>query len=383
MTSAFYESRAKSKTFPDLIQRFSDCNPHEAFMLGEMTYRETFEPFQTTGDPTREDSFVRTGYRDISTKEELAVILFGEVAPSSSGTMISAKGNYFTANAITDQNAVKDVLVLRCPIGCEDTLLSQFFMNQLSTLEEIIECDASADPHFKDTYNITSFLVPPQFGTYDILRMRITLPKKYEVPRSVTGTQGGGTSLPLPKKRRIATASSSSHPSSEERVNASTTGKDSPHLGSPSFASPPSLKSAGEYYPPSALPDYGGDHFRLNKAMLVQQNITGIDGKTLIPPWDMWDKLRPGTIVFVDATLVCWTIPPRRDARVPKSKKVYQIQANAIRVVCESEDDAERSAELKLSDENRPAPIASSSKKSSSSFVAFNQKSTEEASMGS
>lgn len=45
--------------------------------------------------------------------------------------------------------------------------------------------------------------------------------------------------------------------------------------------------------------------FDLQKNKLVQLDIRDIDNK-LIAPWDLYNKLRPGTVVLVVATLVTW-----------------------------------------------------------------------------
>lgn len=42
----------------------------------------------------------------------------------------------------------------------------------------------------------------------------------------------------------------------------------------------------------------------------------------LIPPWDIYSKLRPGTIVLVKATLVVWHIPKSKRDKGDKDKKV-------------------------------------------------------------
>ncbi len=65
--------------------------------------------------------------------------------------------------------------------------------------------------------------------------------------------------------------------------------------------------AVGSFYDPNLLPDHRGDYFKHVNAKLVQLDIRN-EENNLIPPWDMYDKLRPGTIVLVDASLVCWHI---------------------------------------------------------------------------
>jgi hypothetical protein len=64
----------------------------------------------------------------------------------------------------------------------------------------------------------------------------------------------------------------------------------------------------GAFYSLESLPDHRGSYFQQKNAKLVQQDIWDEDNK-LIPPWEMYDKLRIGTIILVDSTLICWHIP--------------------------------------------------------------------------
>jgi len=61
------------------------------------------------------------------------------------------------------------------------------------------------------------------------------------------------------------------------------------------------------FYDPDLLPDHRGDYFKHVHAKLVQLDIRD-ENDMLIPPWDMYDNLRPGTVVLIDASLVCWHI---------------------------------------------------------------------------
>jgi hypothetical protein len=74
---------------------------------------------------------------------------------------------------------------------------------------------------------------------------------------------------------------------------------------------------AGALYHPDLLPDHHGDLFQHKHAKLVQQDIKDAN-ETLVAPWQMQEKLCPGTIVVVDATLVCWHIAGKGLARARK-----------------------------------------------------------------
>ena len=61
------------------------------------------------------------------------------------------------------------------------------------------------------------------------------------------------------------------------------------------------------FYDPNLLHDHWGDYFKHVHAKLVQLDICD-DDDVLIPPWNIVDKLRPGTVILIDASLVCWHI---------------------------------------------------------------------------
>jgi len=87
----------------------------------------------------------------------------------------------------------------------------------------------------------------------------------------------------------------------------------------------------GGYYNPELLPDYLPNDFDLKKDKLVQHNVIDVDGK-LIPCWDNFNKLRPGTLVLCIVSLHVWNIA-NRDGRF---KRFYTLNAHSVRVLKES-----------------------------------------------
>lgn len=61
----------------------------------------------------------------------------------------------------------------------------------------------------------------------------------------------------------------------------------------------------GGLYDPALLPDFDPSIFGLNAAKLAQQEVLDPD-ENLIAPWDMPEKLRPGTLVAVEANLIVY-----------------------------------------------------------------------------
>jgi len=73
----------------------------------------------------------------------------------------------------------------------------------------------------------------------------------------------------------------------------------------------------GAYYDPHLLPDFGGPAFRLVNAKLLQREIVDAEGN-LIPPWEMYDKLRPGTLVLMKVQLLTFELPDRQKSGLRK-----------------------------------------------------------------
>lgn len=51
------------------------------------------------------------------------------------------------------------------------------------------------------------------------------------------------------------------------------------------------------------LYDYGGPIFRHISSKLAQNELVDVDGSSLIPPWEEYEKLRPGTLVIATISL--------------------------------------------------------------------------------
>jgi hypothetical protein len=73
----------------------------------------------------------------------------------------------------------------------------------------------------------------------------------------------------------------------------------------------------GAYYDPHLLPDYGGPCFDHQEARLKQLDVCQKDRK-LVPPWKLYDTLKPGTVILADVSLHCYIYPkktPNEDGR--------------------------------------------------------------------
>ena len=105
----------------------------------------------------------------------------------------------------------------------------------------------------------------------------------------------------------------------------------------------------GGLYDPTLLPDFDPAIFGLVSAKLAQQDVVGVDGN-LVAPWDLADKLRPGTLVAIEANLIvysfCKPSDPSTVSRIPhicdqpcsdpKSIQTFQLQVRRVQVLEES-----------------------------------------------
>jgi hypothetical protein len=75
--------------------------------------------------------------------------------------------------------------------------------------------------------------------------------------------------------------------------------------------------TAGAYYEPRVLPDYGGAFFNLINNKLRQQDVRDPDD-ALIAPWNMYGALRPGTLIMAEVTLHAFHITDKKETGVER-----------------------------------------------------------------
>ncbi|KAF9005691.1 hypothetical protein BDQ17DRAFT_1353584 [Cyathus striatus] len=91
---------------------------------------------------------------------------------------------------------------------------------------------------------------------------------------------------------------------------------------------------AGALYDPALLKDYSPDYFQFKRAKLVQFPYEDAN-KKLIAPWDVHSKLRPGTLVTIEAKMICWL---NTDRMKPHTlRKNYHLQIVKVRVFADSD----------------------------------------------
>lgn len=68
------------------------------------------------------------------------------------------------------------------------------------------------------------------------------------------------------------------------------------------------------FYDPHLNKDFGGEYFNFIHNKLVQLDVVNTD-KTLIPPWEFYNTLKPETLVLICASLYCYIMRDKRAMR--------------------------------------------------------------------
>jgi len=249
-------------------------------------------------------------------------LLFGQICHSAVGTQLSSRGNKTNYNneAIDDKTGVKHIIVLSVPSNC-DKNLAIAFNDQLATLSDIRVTEDEEDNnkgknpiikswfHWKgDTREAPDMLAITTDYVYgfEVTSKYANRPVKQKAKRSAADAKldNAPSSMPIPSSSAIAVPSKAD------------------------------LKLNG-LYDPHLLPNYGGACFKHQKSKLKQLNVRDTSND-LVPPWELYTALKPGTLILADVTLHCYVFDePER------GRKAYQISAHTIHIVDGSDEKAE------------------------------------------
>ncbi|KAJ7715806.1 hypothetical protein B0H16DRAFT_1804808 [Mycena metata] len=270
-------------------------------------------------------------YVDLQGKD-LRVAVVGEILGPAAGTVVRAHGNYYTRDGekfkpIDDKSKIKDVIALGIPTSAS-TKMYNTFLNQIIVGSQITSENAREDARAGKSPIIKNWSKPISEGSenHQILFIN-TLPKYGVRPpnslRDLIPSAAGAPNARCIVKRRLDVAG--------EDVAAKIVADD----GVKEFPGSAEIK-LGAHYEPSLLCDYGGSYFNHVKAKLVQLDIRDIN-KELIPPWKIYQELKPGTLVLALCSLHCFNMPDTfgKEAR---ERKIYQLNAHSIRVLAKSDD---------------------------------------------
>ncbi|KAG6820139.1 hypothetical protein H0H93_004843 [Arthromyces matolae] len=251
--------------------------------------------------------------------------VFGQIAPVSAGTMISAKGNHYMGRddektkPICDDSRVKDILTLCQPTGCSTTL-ANLFLNQIGTLNEIKEADEFEELSSTKIFKTKDWVKGYGDDRYSEKNMfSVHMGKKYGNPNKKAS--GGGQRLKKRPLHEVAASDDDSTASSNDTM--------------PGSSSDGPVVKMGAFYDPRLNEDYRGELFQLVDDKLVQLDVRTTEG-TLIPPWKFYDALKPGTLILAECTLHVFML---EDVKKGLTRKTYQINARSIRILDGSDAD--------------------------------------------
>ncbi|KAJ7153781.1 hypothetical protein C8R46DRAFT_1228070 [Mycena filopes] len=332
LSSPIYGDRKASGQYDSIAQQLLDMGPGA---LANLDYPGTI---------TRSIEDWSKNHRYLNAQgEELQVAVVGEVLGPAQGTLVRASGNYFARDGdnfkpVDDKSKIKDVLAIGVPTASSRKLYNTF-LNQVIVACQIAGENADEDARLGKTPIVKAWTKASKEGSnnHDIMIIN-TLPK-YGVP-SAAGA---------PRARRVAKRRLDEE--DEDEPGPDTT-KDSDEIQYPSDDD----IQLGAHYEPTLLPDFGGSYFNLVKAKLVQHDIRDLDN-ALIPPWKMYDALKPGTLILALCSLHCFNMVDSGGKEV-RERKIYQINAHSIRVLSESDEYVEvRTRPIAPNSSDRPNAV--------------------------
>jgi hypothetical protein len=212
------------------------------------------------------------------------------------------------ASTITDTSTIKDIFILRPPSNAPDdlTILYEFQLTNLNNLRR-----ANSDVELGEGITPISIteIIRTTSSANEANLIATHLSPKYVVPPQLAAALKSGSS-----KNRGATKqvfhSRDDHPTNNRPTN----NQSSPSVPPGTVLSLRLLTMLtcsdvllGAFYDPRVLPDFGGPLFQLVHAKLVQRNLTDVSDK-LIPPWETYAKLHPGTLVLMKVQLLTFDI---------------------------------------------------------------------------
>ncbi|KAJ7097310.1 hypothetical protein B0H15DRAFT_945963 [Mycena belliarum] len=214
---------------------------------------------------------------------ELRVAIVGEILGMASGTIIRAHGNHYARDIdnfkpIDDKTKVKDTIAIGIPSAATTTMYNTCY-NQNICAGQIVAHNADEDKRkgvFPIVKNWTKSSLEGR-EQHDIMTLHMLPNRRPEAPVVAVET----LVTPGPEDIKL-----------------------------------------GAFYEPDLLPDFGGDYFNLVKAKLVQQDVRDVNSN-LVPPWKIYDALKPGTLILALVSLHCFCMvdasrkePKDRRARI-------------------------------------------------------------------
>ncbi|KAF8990437.1 hypothetical protein BDQ17DRAFT_1333483 [Cyathus striatus] len=266
-----FDQRVAQGFYDNLLNELKESDKNTTPCLAQMETGVNLHPavVETFGP----GHFGKTVYHSTSDKPgtDTGYWWFGQVVSSTYGTYIGAHGNILNdTSPINDRTKVKDTIVLEAPSNAPPTLVAAF-ENQIATIDEIVKKEIATLTNPDAPDNITKNIVP--------------------------------------KKRNLFELSDSANSITES-----------------SSSAQPSLPKG--FYEPNVQPDFIPEQFELQRNKLFHLPYYDINNDR-IHPSEVLSKLRPGTLVLIETSMIIWT--------PTTNKKVFQLQIKSLRVLATSD----------------------------------------------
>ncbi|RXW16445.1 hypothetical protein EST38_g9412 [Candolleomyces aberdarensis] len=261
--------------------------------------------------------------------EEFRTCIFGEMGSTNSGTAMGARGNFYIgregdSRVIEDGTTVRNVYMLRFPTEGHGALRAAWdnqiyelnsaynnIVNEFNLEDKVFKGIVAGDPRGND-FSIRAAGAP----------IYKNLGRTTSTGRSVAPT------TPTAKRTVISTASIASLRKGESLTPAATGDNMGTTIGSRANYVEGDEVTENTTYNVNCFSDYGGSIFQHRNSVAVQPRIIDTDNKTLVRPWDIPAKLKPGTLVLMEGSFSVWFIPGGNP-----------FTASAIKILDESDED--------------------------------------------
>ncbi|KAF6745819.1 hypothetical protein DFP72DRAFT_856004 [Ephemerocybe angulata] len=290
------------------------------------------ENFRSVYTPPRAGSGFTIGKRVFLTNsgEELEINIFGSVESNARGSQLKATGhlvpNRYNTTRIRDGTTVRHSILIKKP-SQSTPKVSKAYNNQRNMFQYIGLREMADAKNTDDTAKWNLFIPKDLTGADGESYIRVYLPPTYKVPPKPKNNSKDN----LPEEITFDDLDDDTHGPGDLNMADFDAGNPLADGEGDRDENVPTVQ-LGAYYDPRLLPDFGGDMFDLNRAKLVQHDIVDTEGN-LVAPWELYDKLCPGTIVLIKAKLVAWHTGDQGSDR-----RTYQIIAERIKIIEDSNE---------------------------------------------
>ncbi|KAL0578276.1 hypothetical protein V5O48_003720 [Marasmius crinis-equi] len=279
------------------------------------------------------------GFRTGSNTEFNANI-FGEIVGEQYGTLLGPTGNHFPGRMdeemkpIADSSHIKPVIVLGKPSLC-DEVLGDYFHDQIVVFNDIRRADEREEEQERQEFEAKEIIKGKDSEDSEPCLIVLHGQLLYSVERESGSGSSAKPQARVMTKRRADGARTSSASTAHVASDVSPSSALDVRAGRPlAERELPGVEyvRVGAKYSPWVIPGYGGPRFQQRLARAIQPDWRDAQGQ-LIPLWDVWTVLRPGTVIMANVVINVYIMTGGKGKR----RKVYQAAIQSLRVLGRSD----------------------------------------------